>query len=97
MFEHMYDDIENTKVRFVGFTSENDRYDFGIVFTSKFYGKPLVVCMQTGRSALFSAEDAKVIDNIKKKFMIQDEEEATQLSIFFQTALPKVLTGEPQY
>ncbi len=97
MFEHMYDDMENTKVRFVGFTSENDRYDFGIVFTSKFYGKPLVVCMQTGRSALFSAEDAKVIDNIKNKFMIQDEEEATQLSIFFQTALPKVLTGEPQY
>ncbi|MEH7522835.1 SAV0927 family protein, partial [Bacillus sp. JJ1503] len=48
LFEKLYDEHENVKVRFVGFTTELTRYDFGIVFTNLFFGKPLVVCMQTG-------------------------------------------------
>lgn len=97
MFEQMYDDFETAPVRFTGFVSETARYDFGIVFTGKFYGKPLVICMQTGRSSLMSEEDAKEIPTIMNKFKITDEEEAFQLSLFLQTELPRVIQGEPQY
>jgi hypothetical protein len=51
-FEKLYDEHENAKVRFIGFTTESTRYDFGIIYTNMFFGKPLVVCMQTGRSTL---------------------------------------------
>ena len=57
IFEKLYDEDENVKVRFVGFTTERTRYDFGIVYTNLFFGKPLVVCMQTGRSALLDPSD----------------------------------------
>lgn len=97
MFEHMYDDVENTQVRFAGFASDKARYDFAIVFTSKFFGKPLVICMQTGRSSVVCSEDSKDIENIMKKFALTDREEAQELSYFFQTALPSLTVGEPQY
>jgi hypothetical protein len=49
LFEKLYDEYEKVKVRFVGFTTKDTRYDFGIVYTNMFFGKPLVICMQTGR------------------------------------------------
>lgn len=57
-YDHLYDVSENANVRFLGFISEGTRHDFGIVFTHKFYGKPLVICMQTGQSTLLSSDDA---------------------------------------
>jgi len=57
-YERLYDESEKVKVRFVGFVSDHGRYDFGIIYTKMFFGKPLVVCMQTGRSSLLSQEDA---------------------------------------
>jgi len=55
MFDHLYDESESAKVDFFGYASERARYDFAIVFTNRFFGKPLVVCMQTGRSSLLCA------------------------------------------
>ena len=57
IFEKLYDEDENVKVRFIGFTTELARYDFGIIYTNVFFGKPLVVCMQTGRSTLLDPGD----------------------------------------
>ena len=93
MFEYMYDDFETAPVRFIGFASESSRYDFGIVFTGKFYGKPLVVCMQTGKSSLISEEDAKDIPTIMNKFLIKDEEEAMELSLFFSNGTSPSYAG----
>ncbi|MCI1692228.1 DUF3055 domain-containing protein [Aneurinibacillus aneurinilyticus] len=97
MFERLYDTSETTKVNFVGFASENARYDFGLVYTNQFFGKPLVICMQTGRSSLLCAEDAKNIDVLKKKFAINEDEEARELSTFLQGQLPHTHHGLPQY
>ena len=95
IFEKLYDEDENVKVRFVGFVTENTRYDFGIVYTNLFFGKPLVVCMQTGRSTLLDAQDLEDIDYLQSVFKV-DYNEAAQLAEFFWQALPST-PFEPQY
>ncbi|WP_257350612.1 DUF3055 domain-containing protein [Pseudalkalibacillus decolorationis] len=88
LFDKLYDEDETVKVRFVGFTTENVRYDFGVIYTNMFFGKPLVVCMQTGRSTLMDAADLKNTDNIQKVFRISSKQEAEDLSAFFEESLP---------
>ncbi|WP_026073302.1 DUF3055 domain-containing protein [Robertmurraya massiliosenegalensis] len=96
LFDKLYDEHEKAKVRFVGFTTESTRYDFGIVYTNQFFGKPLVVCMQTGRSTLLDTKDLNDIDYIQQSFRIQDEQQAIDLIEFFRTAIPH-MPFEPQY
>ncbi len=96
MFERLYDTSESTFVHFIGYISERARYDFAIVHTDNFFGKPLVVCMQTGRSSLLCAEDATDLDHLQRVFSISSQDEANELSIFLQTRLP-VLGLKEQY
>jgi hypothetical protein len=90
LFERLYDESEKARVRFVGFVSEHGRFDFGIVYTRMFFGKPLVICMQTGRSSLFSAEDVENYDYLQKVFNLT-KEEAEDVSVFLKTNLPAVM------
>lgn len=95
-FQRLYDESENTKVRFIGFTTEDVRYDFGIIYTNMFFGKPLVVCMQTGCSTLLDEEDIQHFDQLKKIFRLQSEKEAGDLAAFFKENLPGICF-ETQY
>ncbi|MBD1371274.1 DUF3055 domain-containing protein [Hazenella sp. IB182357] len=88
LFDRLYDDAEQAKVRFVGFVSENGRYDFGIIYTNMFFGKPLVVCMQTGRSSLLSLEDMDNLEYLQKVFNLKSREEADEIAVFFKNNLP---------
>ncbi len=96
IFDKLYDEHEKVKVRFIGFTTEQTRYDFGIVYTNMFFGKPLVVCMQTGRSALLDPKDLEDTEYLKTVYKISDEKQAADLADFFKSALPGV-PFEPQY
>ncbi|MGK5507646.1 DUF3055 domain-containing protein [Brevibacillus formosus] len=96
-YDHLYDVSENANVRFLGFISEGTRYDFGMVFTHKFYGKPLVICMQTGQSTLLSSEDAVNPGYLQKIFRLDSENEAVALSEFLQEHLPSIPFEENQY
>jgi hypothetical protein len=95
-FDKLYDENEKVKVRFVGFTTEHTRYDFGIVYTNMFFGKPLVVCMQTGRSALLDPKDLEDTEYLQAAFKINEEKQAVDLIEFFKVALPG-MPFEPQY
>lgn len=96
LLEKLYDEHEQVKVRFVGFTTKDVRYDFGIVYTNMFFGKPLVVCMQTGRSTLLDPKDIEDLDHLQHVFRIETKEEATDLAEFFKEILPSV-PFESQY
>jgi hypothetical protein len=96
LYESLYDESERTEVRFVGFVSDDARYDFGIIYTKQFFGKPLVVCMQSGRSTLMCSDEALRVDHIQQVFRITNEEEANRLSTFFRNTLPPILM-ETQY
>lgn len=88
MFESFYDDTENAKVDFFGYASELARYDFAIVYTNRFFGKPLVVCMQTGRSSLLDPDDLKDTEGLQKTFAIKKAEEAEELATILKVRLP---------
>ncbi|MDP5273292.1 DUF3055 domain-containing protein [Chengkuizengella axinellae] len=89
MFDKLYDVNENTHVNFIGFTTENTRYDFAFVYTDNFFGKPLVVCMQTGRSSLLCFDDLDNLDYLQRIFLI-NEVEAEELSDFLKQRIPSV-------
>lgn len=57
--ELLYTVSETSRVRFTGIETETSRYDFGFVYTHQFMGKVLVVCMQTGQSALLDVHALK--------------------------------------
>jgi hypothetical protein len=88
LFEKLYDEYEKVKVRFVGFTSKDIRYDFGIVYTNMFFGKPLVICMQTGRSTLLDPKDVENHESLQQIFRIDTKEQAADLAEFFSVVLP---------
>ncbi|PFP29822.1 hypothetical protein COJ96_09055 [Bacillus sp. AFS073361] len=90
IFEKLYDEHEYSKVRFIGFTTESTRYDFGIIYTNMFFGKHLVVCMQTGRSTLLDPKDIEDIDYLQTIFRIPDQQQAEDLADFFRETLPSI-------
>ncbi|MGE7623118.1 DUF3055 domain-containing protein [Viridibacillus sp. NPDC096237] len=53
----LYDDVEDTKTRFVSFTGESQRYDLAILQSGRFFGKVLVLDMQLGRFAILGSDD----------------------------------------
>ncbi|PMB02756.1 hypothetical protein CEN49_24855 [Fischerella thermalis CCMEE 5273] len=91
LYERLYDETEQASVRFVGFVSENGRYDFGIVYTRMFFGKPLVVCMQTGRSSLLSRDDVDNVDYLQRIYNLRSMEEAEEVSIFLRNSVPVLM------
>jgi hypothetical protein len=95
-FDRLYDESEMVKVRFVGFTTDDVRYDFGLVYTNMFFGKPLVICMQTGRSALLDSQDIQNIETLQQTFKIRSLKEAEDLAEFFKETIPST-TFETQY
>ncbi|GAA4715266.1 DUF3055 domain-containing protein [Brevibacillus fulvus] len=96
-FDNLYDVTESAQVRFLGFISENARYDFGIVFTHRFYGKPLVVCMQTGQSTILNSQDSMDSQLLRKVFRLRNDEEAEELTCFFRENLPSLLLEGNEY
>jgi hypothetical protein len=96
MFERLYDITEQTQVNFAGYISENARYDFSIIETDQFFGKSLVVCMQTGRSSLMCFDDLSNLDYLQSVFNIVRKEEAEELSNFLCSRL-QIIPKREQY
>ena len=71
MYHDLYEVTEQANINFIGWAAEQGRYDFAIIYSNHFIGKTLVVCMQTGRSALLS-EDDLVPELLLKLFQFKD-------------------------
>lgn len=87
-YDRLYDDVEQSQVRYVGFLSDSMRFDFCIVYTTMFFGKTLIVDMQTGRSALMNESDLSNIEYLQKLYNMDDRREAEELADFFKAILP---------
>lgn len=85
-FHLMYDETEETSTRFVGFVGQKSRFDLAITATSHFFGKTLVYCLQSGRSAILTADESEDTAYIAEAFRVS-EEEAEELSIFLSSNL----------
>lgn len=88
MIEQLYEVTERAPLNFVGFMTDTRRYDFAIVHTRNFYGKPLVICMQTGRSAALGTDDLGRLDQIMNIYKLEEWSDAEQLAAFLTEHLP---------
>lgn len=95
MFERLYDSAEQANIQFVGYASDRTRYDFGIVYTTAFFGKPLIICMQTNRSSLLDYDDLDNLLYLQRAFHL-DSREADEVSVFLKQLIP-VMPVKEQY
>ncbi|OCS85595.1 DUF3055 domain-containing protein [Caryophanon tenue] len=82
----LYDDVEDSKTRFVSFTGRKLRYDLAIVQSSRFFGKVLVLDMQMGNFAIMGPDDVEeegYIEHVYKR----TEEEAEDLREYLRELL----------
>lgn len=88
MLDSLYDTTETSNVNFVGCVSEGSRFDFAIVYTNQFFGKPLVICMQSGRSAPMSADDLTDAELLRSRFLVGDPQAADEIRTLLGQRLP---------
>ncbi|UXR70060.1 MULTISPECIES: DUF3055 domain-containing protein [unclassified Staphylococcus] len=53
----LYDDVEPSQIRFVGFIGEETRYDLILLQTDRHYGKTLVLNTQTNKFGIIGTDD----------------------------------------
>ncbi|MDP9747328.1 UNVERIFIED_ORG: hypothetical protein QE415_003721 [Bacillus thuringiensis] len=56
----------------------------GLFIQICFLGKPLIVCMQTGRSTLLGQDDVENVQYMQEIFKLGSQEEAAELAQFFK-------------
>lgn len=82
----LYDDVEDTKTRFVSFAGEKYRYDLAILQSSRFFGKVLVMDIQFGRFAIIGADDVEEPGYLEHVYN-RSEEETTELREYLRELL----------
>ncbi|EJW17466.1 DUF3055 domain-containing protein [Paenibacillus alvei] len=95
MFDDLYEVTEQANVTFVGWATEQIRFDFALIYSDHFYGKTLVVCMQTGRSTLLCADDLRS-EILQAKFDLPHKEAAYEAAQLLRTRIPS-LEVQDQY
>lgn len=80
-FHFLYDDTENTQTRFVSFMGNHQRYDLAITKTEKYYGKVLVLNLQSNRFAIIGRDDLDEPGYLEHVYNL-DETEAEELRSF---------------
>lgn len=78
---YLYDDTENTKTRFISFMSENQRFDLAIIQSERYYGKSLVLDIQSNRFAIIGTDDLEEEGYLEYAFNLS-EEDAAELRSF---------------
>jgi hypothetical protein len=84
--DFLYDDTEASDTRFVGFVGASGQFDLALMRTAHFFGKSLVIFLQTNRCAILTAEEAEDEAYIASAFAVSPEE-ATELSAFLSANL----------
>jgi hypothetical protein len=78
---YLYDDTVETKTRFVSFLGERQRFDLAIIQTDRFYGKYLVLDLQSNRFAIIGQDDLEEPGYLEHAYRLS-EEDANDLRAF---------------
>ncbi|WP_019156176.1 DUF3055 domain-containing protein [Robertmurraya massiliosenegalensis] len=78
---YLYNDLIDTKTRFVSFMGENNRFDLAILQSDRHYGKQIVLDMQGSRFAIIGPDDLKEEGYLEYAFQLS-EEDAEELRQF---------------
>jgi hypothetical protein len=80
----LYDDLEETKTRFVSFMGENQRFDLAIIQSSRYYGKQLVLDIQGSRFAIIGPDDLKEEGYLEYAFKLSVEDAEELRSFLYE-------------
>ncbi|EGQ3333788.1 DUF3055 domain-containing protein [Staphylococcus pseudintermedius] len=70
----LYDDIEPSQIRFVGFVGEHSRYDLVLIQTDRHYCKTLVLNTQTNKFGIIGTDDLEEEGYIAYILGVSEEE-----------------------
>ncbi|MDQ0229723.1 DUF3055 domain-containing protein [Metabacillus malikii] len=73
---YLYDEIEDTQTRFVSFMGNNQRFDLAILQTDRFFGKQLVLDLQTNRFAIIGTDDLNEDGYLEHAYHLNAEDAA---------------------
>ncbi|MGE7691516.1 DUF3055 domain-containing protein [Lysinibacillus sp. NPDC097214] len=82
----LYDDVEDTKTRFVSFAGDKLRYDLAILQSGRFFGKVLVMDIQFGRFAIIGPDDVEEPGYLEHVYN-RTEEETVELREYLRELL----------
>ena len=82
----LYDEKDQTHTRYVGFMGKTSRQDLVITETQRFYGKKLIINLQTNRAAIVGQDDLQEEGYLEHAFGVS-EEEAKDLLEFLESVV----------
>lgn len=80
----LYNDLVDSKTRFVSFMGEQSRFDLAVIATDRFYGKKLVLDIQSNRFAIIGHDDLEEEGYLEHAFQISEEEAAELRAFLFE-------------
>lgn len=83
---YLYDDTVNAAVRFVSFVGERQRFDLALMETDRFYGKYVVLDLQSNRFAILGRDDLEEPGYLEHAYQL-DEQDANDLRAFLAECL----------
>ncbi len=83
---YLYDDTVEAAVRFVSFVGERQRFDLALIETDHFYGKWLVLDLQSNRFAILGRDDLEEPGYIEHAYQLH-EQDANDLRAFLEEYL----------
>ncbi|MGX1430845.1 DUF3055 family protein [Cytobacillus horneckiae] len=80
----LYDDLEDTKTRFVSFMGDNQRFDLALIRSDRYYGKQLVLDIQGSRFAIIGTDDLDEEGYLEHVFQLEEEDAAELRSFLYE-------------
>lgn len=82
----LYDEVAETKTRYVSFMGENRRFDLAILQTDRYFGKSIILDIQSNRFAIVGDDDLETEGYLETEFNLTPEE-AEELREFLYEAV----------
>lgn len=79
----LYDDISETKTRFISFIGEIGRYDLCLLYSDRFFGKVVVLNMLSNQFGIIGDDDLSEEGFLERSFQI-DTNGANELREFLR-------------
>ncbi|MFT9487806.1 MAG: DUF3055 domain-containing protein [Tepidibacillus sp.] len=71
----LYEENEQTDIKYISFVgASNSKFDLAIIHTGRFYGKNLVINIQSGRTAIIGKDDLEEPGFLEEAYQITEEE-----------------------
>ncbi|MTH53869.1 DUF3055 family protein [Bacillus mangrovi] len=81
---YLYDETDETKTRFVSFMGDHQRFDLALIQTDRYYGKVIVLNLQSSRFAIIGPDDLEEEGLIQHSFDLSGEEAAELTEFLYE-------------